>query len=559
MRQSALEPRLRPFGLTLRLLPLLAPLLTAACVGVIGDPSPGAGPGEDPASKKPAPSPLSRLTSPQYDNTLRDLFAPIAVPSVTLPASVAVEGFSNNAATQTPSAALIEALSANAIAVATEAMKSKDTLLGCAPTTRAEEDQCAGDFVQRFARRAFRRPVEPAEVEDLIKLYTDLRLDPTTDFAAAMTLVLEVVLQSPELVYRIETGDPSPTAADVVTLRPYEIASRLSYLLWSTMPDEALFAAAASGALATPEGIEKEARRMLADPRARAAVLGFHRAWLRFSKMDDLAKDQTLFPGFTADTAEALRDSADRTVDWAFFEDGKLDALLTDARAFVNDELAPIYGVAPPGTSELTLVSVDPKQRSGILTHAGLMAGFAHQTADSPVLRGVWVLDRFLCSEPPPPPKGVNATLPAPTTSAPTTTRDRFATQHEQGACASCHHIIDGIGFGFESYDAIGAYRTQENGLPIDASGWFSPGQGDLTGAFEGAVELGKKLVQSTTVHTCVASSWMRHALGVDHKGISEAGLRPVVEAFEASGLDMRELVVALTKSDAFRTRPIKP
>lgn len=425
------------------------------------------------------------------------------------------------------------------------------------PSTRAEEDECANDFLLRFTKKAFRRPVEASDIGDLVKLYTDLRIDPTTDFAGAMTLVIEAILQSPELVYRVETGTPRPGDATTVDLGPYEIASRLSYLLWNTMPDDALFAAAASLALATPEGIEKEARRLLADPRARPAVLGFHRAWLRFSKMDDLSKDAALFPTFTASTAAALRDSADRYVEWVFFEDGKLDTLLTDSHAWVNDELAPIYGVPAPQSSELTRVSVDPEQRSGILTHAGLMAGFAHQTADSPVLRGVWVLDRLLCSEPPPPPKGVNTTLPAPSTNEPMTTRDRFATQHEQGSCAGCHHIIDGIGFGFEAYDAIGAYRTKENGLPVDSSGWFSPGQGDLSGTFEGAVDLGKKLAASTTVHTCVTASWMRYALGVDHTGISESGVKPVVEAFEASGLDMRELVVALTKSDAFRTRPV--
>ena len=152
----------------------------------------------------------------------------------------------------------------------------------------------------------------------------------------------------------------------------------------------------------------------------------------------------------------------------------------------------------------------------------------------------------------------MNTTLPAVEVGKPMTTRDRFATQHEQGPCAGCHHTIDGIGFGFESYDAVGAFRTKDNGLPVDASGWFSEGNGDLTGTFNGAVDLGQKLAASQTVHSCVASSWMRYALGVDHKGIDKKGLAPVLDAFEKSQLKLPELVIAVTKSDAFRTRPVE-
>jgi uncharacterized protein DUF1592/uncharacterized protein DUF1588/uncharacterized protein DUF1595/uncharacterized protein DUF1585/uncharacterized protein DUF1587 len=536
------------------------PLTLAACVGSLGDgESSGAAGGGPTGNEKPAAaSPLARLTSTQYTATLHDLFAPIAVPDATLPNTVFVEGFDNNSGTQTPGAALIDALHANAVTVASEAMKSEAALLGCSPTTRAEEDDCARTSTAKLATKAFRRPVVDAEVADLVKLYTDLRSDGTTDFSTAMTLVIETILQEPDFVYRVELGTPIAGDPTRVQLTPYEMASRLSYLLWNTMPDDALFAAAKSGELATPEGIEKQARRLLADPRAHAAVLKFHSEWLRFSSMATLSKDATLYPSFTSDTAASLRDSSDKYVDSIFFGEGTLTALLTDTHAWVNDDLASIYGVPAPGGTDLKLVSVDPKQRAGILTSAGLMAGFAHETADSPVLRGVWVLDRFMCNEPPPPPKGVNTTLPAAVTGKPLTTRDRFATQHEQGSCAGCHHTIDGVGFAFENYDATGAWRTEDNTLPVDSSGWFSGGNGDLEGTFSGAVELGQKLAESKTVHACVASSWMRYALGVDHRGIDDKGLAPVLEAFEQSQLKLPELVVAITKSDAFRTRPIE-
>ena len=537
---------------------LAAPLLAAACVGnLAGEEGAGAaGPGPD-NDTPAAASPLSRLTSEQYAATLRDLFAPIAVPEVSLPANLTVEGFENNAGTQTPGAALIDALHASAVAVASAAMKSQADLLGCAPKARAEEDACASAFVAKFAGRAFRRPAAAAEVADLIKLYTELRSDGTTDFAAAMTLVIEAVLQEPDFVYRVEIGTPIAGDAGRVALTPHEVASRLSYLLWNTMPDEALFAAAESGELATTDGVEKQARRLLADPRAHAAVLKFHSEWLRFSKMSAITKDAAMFPAFTPATAAAMRASAEQYVDSIFFGEGTLTALLTDTHAWVDDDLAAIYGVAPPGGAGLKLVSVDPKQRSGILTNAGLMAGFAHDTSDSPVLRGVWVLDRFLCNVPPPPPANVNTTPPAGTTGKPMTTRERFATQHEQGSCAGCHHTIDGVGFGFEHYDAVGAWRTTDSDLPVDATGWIGEGNGDVAGEFDGAVELGHKLAASSSVHACVTSSWMRYALGVDHKGIDKKGLAPVLEAFEKSQLKLPELVVALAKSDAFRTRPV--
>jgi hypothetical protein len=540
-----------------------APLLLAACVGTLGgdgEPTGSAGTGAGPTGNDTpaAASPLARLTSAQYTATVHDLFAPIVVPDATLPASTVVEGFNNNSATQTPSAALIDALHANAVAVTLAAMKSSAKLLGCSPATRADEDACAKTFTAAFTKKAYRRPADDAEIATLLKLYDEVRSDGTTDFTTAMTLVIEAVLQEPDFVYRVELGTPIVGDPLRIQLTSYEMASRLSYLLWNTMPDDTLFAAAESGELATAEGVEKQARRLLADARAHDAMLEFHREWLRFSAMDNLTKDATLFPAFTSDTAASMRASTDKYIDSLFFGEGTLKALLTNTHAWVNDDLASIYGVPAPGSAALQLVSINPEQRAGILTSAGLMAGFAHETADSPVLRGVWVLDRFMCHQPPPPPKNVNTTLPAPIAGKPLTTRDRFATQHEQGACAGCHHTIDGVGFGFEHYDATGAWRTTEDTLPIDSSGWFTDGNGDLTGTFNGAVELGQKLAASRTVHTCVASSWMRYALGVDHKGLDDRGVAPVLDAFEQSELKLPELVVAITRSDAFRTRPIE-
>ena len=525
---------------------VLVASLAAGCFlgGTSSDPPPSPSPQYEPASL--AASPFARLTSSQYAATLRDLFAPIAIPDPVPPPDSIVDGFDNVASGQVPSAALIAAYQASAVAVATAAMQDPAALVGCSPRTTADETACATKFLGTFGAKAYRRPLTSAELADLVAFHSSMRAS-GADFPTSITLTIETILEAPNFLYRIELGTP--------TLSPWEMASRLSYLLWNTMPDDALFAAAAAGTLATTDGIETQARRMLADPRAHAAIAHFHDQWLELGKMSTLVKDPKTFPTFTASTVTSLQQSTSKYIDDIFFGDATLTALLTDDHAFVNADLAAIYGVAVTGKT-LKKVTVDPTKRAGIVTNAGMLAGFAHTTEDAPVLRGVFVLGRLLCSAPPPPPADVNTSTPAPSSNVPQTTRDRFATQHEQGTCAGCHHVIDGIGFGFEHYDAIGAWRTTDNGLPVDASGWFVTGTaGELEGTFDGAVDLAHKLAASPAVHACVARQWLRYALGTDAASIDATTLEPLVSAFEANHLNMRELVVALVKSDAFRRR----
>ena len=199
-------------------------------------------------------------------------------------------------------------------------------------------------------------------------------------------------------------------------------------------------------------------------------------------------------------------------------------------------------------------MQVDPTQRSGVLTQAGLMAGFAHETADAPVLRGVFVLSRLLCDAPKPPPAGISPLKGGGPTDQPMTTRQRLELTHVNEACASCHDAIDGIGFAFGNYDAIGAWRTTDNGLPVDATGKLT-GTRDVDGTFEGAVELGELLAESEQVQSCFARQWYRYALGAADKEIDACALRSTVERFRDSGNDLRELLIALVSSDAFRRR----
>jgi hypothetical protein len=507
-----------------------------------------------------APAPLARLTNLEYRNTLSALFPGIALTGVDLPADNVVEGFDNNAKAQTPSPSLIEQYRGNAQAVAASVSAHLDVLLPCKAGTSAEQDSCGKQWIDAFVPRAYRRPISSDERTRLDGFFASAKT--SYDFPTAIGMVVQAVLQSPHFLYRVELGGAPQNG--VAALSGYELASRLSYFFWDSMPDAMLTAAAASGALDSASGVETQARRLLDDPKAHAAVSNLFHQWLRFDKMDSMTKNATAYPNWSDAVAASLRGSASAFVDRVFWElGGSLPSLLTDTATFVDANIAPIYGLPvsnKPNATAMALTDTDKAQRSGILTQAGLMAAFAHETTDSPVLRGVFVLDRLLCSAPPPPPPGVTGSITETTNSAqPMTTRDHFAMTHESGTCASCHHTIDGVGFGFEHYDAIGKWRDTEKNLPINAKGWIS-GTRDANGDFDGAVELGQRLAKSTQVSDCVASQWYRYSLGLGAADVNSCDLAPVAKAFAASHGDMQELMIATVTSDAFRRRPeVKP
>jgi hypothetical protein len=529
---------------------------------------PGSGPTVGTGSKSPAaldcsgkaaaaPAPVARLTNLEYRNTVRELFPGVTIPEVDLPGDNVVEGFDNNAKAQTPSSSLIEQYRANAQAAGAAVAARVDLALPCKTTTAAEQDSCGRQWIDTFTPRAYRRPITADERTRLNALFASAKT--SYGFNTAVSMVVQAVLQSSSFLYRVEFGGPAK--GGVAALTGYELASRLSYFFWDTMPDKELSDAAASGALDTAAGVEDQARRLLDDPKAHDAVASFFRQWLRFDKMSRMEKSPTLYPTWNEDVAASLRTSTEKFVDRVFWDmGGSLHALLTDSSTFVDANIAPIYGLPATGAkttaTSMTLTDTNAAQRSGILTQAGLMAAFAHETTDSPVLRGVFVLDRLLCSAPPPPPPNVTGSITETSGNAqPMTTRDRFALTHEAGECASCHHTIDGFGFGFGHYDAIGKWRDTENGIDIDAKGWIV-GTRDADGDFDGAVELGQRLAQSTQVSDCVASQWFRYSLGLGGADVNSCDVAPATKAFTANGGDMRELMIATVMSDAFRRRP---
>jgi hypothetical protein len=492
---------------------------------------------------------VARLTNQQYANTLNALFPGLTLQPVALPAENVVGGFENVAIAQTPSAELTEAFRASAQAAAKAATADLTKVLPCPVRAAADEVPCGQQFIGAFGKQAFRRPLTSDENTRMVTFFQSARS--TYDFTTAIGMVIQAFLQTPQFLYRLQLGTGA-NQTGLVPLTAYEMASRLSYLFWDSMPDASLMTAADANQLASPDQIEQQARRLLADARAHAAVANFHRQWLRFSKLDNMVKDTRTFPQWSGAMAQAMIDSTKQFVEHAFWDEGTLDAFLTDNHVFVNDALAPVYGLPAPGSTALQLAAADATQRAGIMTQAGLLAGFAHDVYDSPVLRGVFVLDRLLCAAPLPPPPNVNLTLPA-NINGPMTTRQMFEQTHEQGACASCHHQIDGIGFGFESYDAIGAWRTTDNGLPVDHTGQVS-GTNDMNGPYDGAVELAQRMAASPGVQACVASKWLGYALGLET--VPSAAVAPVTQGFIASGKNLQELLVTLVRSDAFRLRP---
>jgi len=504
------------------------------------------------------PSPLVRLSTVEYRNTLRDLFPKVSLANldVGLPAEVQSEGFLNTAEVQAPSAALIEALARNAQIVATAVAADPETfakLLPCAATNKTQEASCGATFVRTFGRLAFRRPLTAHETTRYCNFVSDATAK--WGFTAAVRLTVEAFLQSASFLYRMEIGGNPVAGFKVIELDGFELASRIAYFLTDTMPDETLLAAAEAGKLATRQGLEEQVRRLLERPEARAAVASFHSQWLGFDRMDKVAKAPDLFPSFNSDVAAALRESTERYVDRIFWDEGHtLASLLTDKHAFVNSMLAPIYGLTATGKT-LTWTDVDANQRSGILTQPGLLSAFARERSDAPVLRGVFVLDRLLCQPPSAPPPNVSTTLPALVNGSQLTTRQQLEQSHAANTCAGCHDSIDGIGFGFGNFDALGQWRTKEFGITVDTKGEFLDLEG-IEGTFENAIDMAAKLAANPQVSSCVATQWLAYALGVRRENLTAGMTDPLVTAFNTANGDMRELLVALTLSDAFRYRP---
>jgi hypothetical protein len=497
------------------------------------------------AAIDPGPAPLRRLTRAEFDNTVRDLIGEDRRLAQGFPPEELRGGFDNNAEVRSVSDLLAEGYSAAAEQVGKAVTGQLAALLPCDPP-RDGEAACLDRFLDGFGKRVWRRPLLPAERDDLKKVFAAGRM---TTFAEGIDAVVQVMVLSPQFLYRLERGVPVP-GTGYARLTPWEMASRLSYLLWGTMPDAALMAAAEAGKLATRDEVMAQARRLVEDPRATAMVTNFGEQWLQLRDLADADKDPVAFPRYKDELRDLWKQETDAFLAAVWKGDARLDTLLSAPWSMMNGALAAFYGVSGPSGDAFTRVMLDPAQRAGVLTQGALMAAKSGPDQTSPVQRGVFVREQMLCQPLPPPPPEVNAMPPMLDPKGMLTTKERFAAHRKDPSCASCHDLIDNIGFGFENYDPLGLYRTTENGKPIDASGKF---QGtDVDGPFRGAVEMAGKLVASKDVERCMATHWFDFSFGrprTDQDACTEQTLGGV---FASSGGDFRQLLLAITQSDAF-------
>lgn len=503
---------------------------------------------------EPGPSPLRRMTRFEYDNTVQQLFGTTLQLGQGFAPEEEALGFKNNAYALNVTLLHVEQWMTASETLANTADLSK--ILPCQPTAGAEA-ACATQFIERFGKRAWRRPLEQAEI-DRLKTVFQAGLA-RKDFATGIRMVIQALLQSPFFLYRVESGMPAAEGtagqSSAVQVSHYEMASRLSYFLWNSMPDDELFRAADAGQLGTREEIEAQVRRMLKDPKARRMVAEFHRQWLMLDELEHTTKDSTFYPGFDA-LKPAMREETVKFLDYVFFEsDGSASLLFEAPFTFANKQLADFYGISGPAGAAFEKVAINPTQRAGFLTQASFLASHAKPNQGSPIHRGVFVRTRLLCQQLPTPPDNVGQ---APDPSPDSTTRERFAEHTSNPACAGCHQLIDPIGFTFENYDGVGNYRTQEGTLPVDASGGVSQA-GDADGTYVGAVALSKQFAQSTYVKECIATQWFKFAHGRASMPEEKCEVQSLKSQFAASGYNLRELLVQIALSDAFRYRQPAP
>ncbi len=536
-------------------------IAAVACIGSIGAdgsdirvPDAGAlatGSKADDVCTTPSPgdAPLRRLTQAEYNNTVRDLLGDSSNPANSFPPDQKVGEFSNTAISLTVSPLLAQSYESAAETLAANAIANLKSLTTC-DTTVTGEDACAQQFIVTFGKRAFRRALTADEQSGLFALYQTNRAG--ADYDGGIQSVIEAMLQSAPFLYRVEFG-AAGDGGSVVPLTSTEMASRLSYFLWGSMPDDALFAAADSDQLATPGQVAAQATRMLADPKAHPAVDQFFNEWLGVGDIESASKDPATYATYTPAVRDAMQSETLAFVDWLMWtSDAKVDTLLTAPVSFLNASLAAFYGVPNVSGDSLQRVELDPTQRAGIVTQGSVLTVLAKADRSSPVLRGKFVRETLLCQTISPPPQNIVIT-PAPVTPG-VSTRELFTMHSQVEPCKSCHTLMDPIGFGFENYDGVGRWRTVDQGQPIDATGTLSAS--DVNGDFDGAVALAKKLAQSQEVHDCVATQWFRYAIGRGDTEDDACSLQSLKSAFSASGSDMKKLLAAITVSDTFRYRP---
>lgn len=502
----------------------------------------------------PLPARLWRLTAEEYRASVAALLGDevLAADTRTIADGQDDHGFTNGAASlQVRFEQATDFLHA-AEAYAEVAHTRVPDLCGCDPEPAAEE-ACARSCLDDLGRQAYRRPLTSEEQDQLWQAYLEGR---EPDFEDGIELAIATMLVSPSFLYRSELGDPATEDAEGLrVLTPFETAAALSYMMTGGPPDEALWAAAAAGELADPDERAAHAERLY--PRAGDRLADFVRRWLRVHDLTNMEKQSSDYPEYGEALLDEMVEETETFVrNHLVLGDRRYDTLLSSSATWVGPRLADVYGVAP-GEVEL-----NPDERAGVLTQPLVLARHSTYDSSAPVYRGAFVWRDLFCEPlPSPPPEAVEAgrMALAETESLPATTRERTEIMTGGDACVGCHALINPIGFTFEHYDAIGAYRSSENGSAIDPSGAL-PRTLDVGGPLIDAVDLAAALAESEEVQRCFLRRLTQHALGTDPGPVDEsAWLNGASESFRAANTDLRAYLVQLVRNERFVQRQFLP
>jgi len=486
-------------------------------------------------------APMARLTRREYARSVKDLLGVDFAIANLQPDGIVGLFFAN---VSTPvSEAQVDEYRLAAEQIAEAATMDVAALTGCGPETG---EACARSFVTSFGRRAFRRPLTTEETDGYLAIF---RVGSGRGgFRGGIRLIVTGMLQSPSFLYRVE---PSPRAGlGPVKLDGFELAARLSYLITASTPDAALLDAAGNGGLDSDAGLTAQAERLLASPAAASALGAFHGEWLKVSGLSEVEKDAGLFPTWNDELKRALTSETEHFVSYVLGQaDGRFATLLTAPYSVIDPILAPLYGAAAPAA--VGRVDFDPARRSGLLTQGAFLAVKAHDQQSSPVRRGIGLLQSVACIDMPPPPPALM--VQAPKVDVTATTRERFAAHSNNPTCAACHTKIDPPGFAFESYDAIGQFRSTEAGKPIDTAVTLVNVAPDIDGSYPNTRAMLEHLATSKTAGDCYALQWFRYALKREPVMRDACTLKRALGAFQTSQGGVKDLVRALASADAFR------
>jgi hypothetical protein len=489
-------------------------------------------------------TPLRRLTRFEYGRTLEDLLG--AEPSIAsaLPPdekSMGFDGMADTYSVSTLHAAKYLELAEHAGLALVRDTARLSAFAGCDPTLA---EDCVEPFVRAFGRRAYRRSLTPDEVSAMVSLYAATA---TPEAADGVSAVVAAMLQAPQFVYRAEPAAPGQAFGSA-------LATRLSFLVTASAPDDTLLDAAESGELETHQGLLRETDRLLATTRAREAFTHFMLEWWDLEEIGAVQKDQALYRTWNEQVQRRMPAETQAFLAAAWEATPSLAVFLGATHTFLDSSLATFYGVPAPAGSSFARVELDPTRAAGLLTQGAFLAVHAKPNQTSPIDRGKFVRERLLCDPPEPPPPDLVVAPPA--VNPRLSTRERFAEHTMNPSCAGCHALMDPIGFVFEHYDAVGRWRDTDGDKPVDASGYLDGT--DVDGELDGVPSLAKKLLESDQVRACAARQWFRYAFGRDATTAADTCTVAALAAeLGRTNGDMRRATRATVEQELFqRQRP---